>query len=93
MQPTNHLSPANQLLTDSVDYVASRVRIAREAHNHDDFSAAFLAGAEQFFVYLKQFAERVEEVIDKNKCSVFERGQLDGINWAVDAMKTMLGKD
>lgn len=83
----------NQLLKDSRDFAVQFVPFQRAPQNSEDYSVAFLAGAEQVLKYLEEFVLKVEVQVPLERASEFERGQLDGMRWALDSLRTLNGQD
>jgi hypothetical protein len=93
MQTTSRPRLENQFLKDSKSYAAENVPFARQRQDKTDYEIAYLSGAKQALQYLEDFVLRLEKTIPLEKCSEFERGQLDGARWAFDAMRTLHGLD
>lgn len=52
---------------------------------------AYVAGARGLLQYYEQFHRKVEQDIDANKSTDWERGQLDGVRWVGDYLRNLFG--
>jgi hypothetical protein len=82
----------HQIKRDAEAFGAAYVPFKRQEQHAADYVAAYSAGALQLKMYLEEFILKVEKQIGANG-SEFERGQLDGIRWVSDTLKTLFGED
>lgn len=79
----------SQLGKDSEAFSKLFCREGEPAAYKADVAESFLAGASRTLTYFEQFLQRVERDIQETKATEFERGQLDGIRWVDDHLKTL----
>jgi hypothetical protein len=82
----------HQIKRDAEEFGAAYVPFKRQEQHVGDYVAAYLAGATQLKQYVEQFVLRIEKTIGSNG-SEWERGQLDGMRWVGDQLRTLFGED
>lgn len=82
----------NQIKRDGLAFSLAFVPAQGQQQHVADYTAAYVAGANQLRDYFEQFMLRVEKEIG-SKASEFERGQVDGIRWFHDQVLTLFGED
>jgi hypothetical protein len=83
----------NQIAKDAAEFAHNFVPNAYQRQTAEDYAEAYQEGAKQVLVYLEQFAARVNGIMPFHDSSTFEKGQVDGILWALDALNTLFGRD
>jgi hypothetical protein len=82
-----------QIAEDAVTFAEAFVPNEYQTQNAADYAEAYAAGARQVLQYLEQFAARVNAVMPFESSSEFEKGQVDGILWTLDALNALFGRD
>ena len=83
----------DQIATDAVTFAKAFVPNEYQTQNAADYAEAYAAGARQVLHYLEKFAARVNAVMPFESSNEFQRGQVDGILWSLDALNTLFGRD
>lgn len=82
-----------QIGEDAATFAEAFVPNEYQTQNVGDYAEAYAAGAKQVLKYLEQFAARVNGTMPFHSSSEFEKGQVDGILWTLDALNTLFGRD
>jgi len=87
------MTTSNQIAQDALEFATHFVPNAYQTQTVGDYAEAYQEGAKKVLQYLEQFAARVNGIMPFHNSSEFEKGQVDGILWSLDALNTLFGRD